>query len=87
MSSLINKRAVRKLALDLANDMYSNVNLPDSAVSSDGTRWNYTRVKASRKGKKYNQVSLAFIDHINAMVRVNVQEYIKKNKPTGSTIK
>ena len=87
MSNLINKRAVRKVALDVANSMYSNVGLQDRVTDGDGKQWNYKRVNEMRTGNKYKQVSASFLDHIEAMVRVNVKEYIKKSKLTGSTVK
>lgn len=87
MSNLINKRAVRSLALSIANDMYGNTCLPDTATGEGGRVWNYTRCKQSMSGKKYKQVSANFLEHINQLVRVNVQEYIKKMQDKGSTIK
>ena len=37
--------------------------------------------------KKYKQVSASFLEHINSLVRVNVENYIKKNPPRGATVK
>jgi hypothetical protein len=87
MSSLINKRAVRKLALTLANDIHGQLHLPDKTVDNDGRTWTFKNAKKQMDGKKYSQVSTIFLEHINSMVRVNVEEYIKNMKTTGSTIK
>lgn len=87
MSNLINKRAVRKLALTLANDMHANLSLPDNITDGDGRTWDFTGAKKEMKGKKYTQVSASFLNHIDSLVRVNAEEYIKKMRTTGSTIK
>lgn len=87
MSNLINKRAVRALALSIANDMYGEITLPDNDTSSDGKVWKYTRAKSNMSGKKYKQVSAKFLEHIDSLVRVNVQQYIKKMQDRGTTIK
>lgn len=87
MSNLINKRAVRQLALTIANDLYGSIQLPDKSPGIDGKVWDYTRAKENMSGRKYRQVSSKFIEHINNMVRVNVQEYIKNMQDKGSTIK
>mgnify|MGYP006106339681 CR=1 FL=1 len=87
MSNLINRSAVRKLALVIANDLHSGSILPDNITDGDGRNWDFTGAKKEMKGKKYTQVSASFIDHINSLVRVNVEEYIKKMRNTGSTVK
>lgn len=87
MSNLINKRAVRQLALTVANDMYGGSHLPDTSTDSQGKVWSYKRTKKLSSGKKYRQVSASFLDHIESMVRVNVQDYIKKMQDKGSTVK
>ena len=87
MSNLINKRAVRKLALDIANDMYGQLHLPDKSVDPSGRTWNFTGAKKQMKGKKYKQVSASFLEHINSLVRVNVENHIKNMQSTGSTVK
>jgi len=87
MSNLINKRAVRKLALSIANDMYPTTAMPDEYVDNDGRKWNYSRAMKASTNKKFKQVSGAFLEHINSLVRVQVESHIKKNPPRGATIK
>tara|TARA_R110002167_G_scaffold9579_21_gene44372 strand:+ start:1310 stop:1573 length:264 start_codon:yes stop_codon:yes gene_type:complete len=87
MNNLINKRAVRKLALDLANDRHPIEDLKDIYVDSEGRKWDYARALASSNTKKYKQVSASFIEHINSLVRVNVEQHIKKMTGKGSTVK
>ena len=87
MSNLINKRAVRKLALTIANDMYNNTTLPDTTTDSTGRVWDYRRTKNVTTTKKYRQVSASFLDHIESMVRVNMKEYIRAMPDKGSTVK
>lgn len=87
MSNLINKRAVRQLALTIANDIHGQLHLPDVSVDHDGRAWDFSGAKKQMHGKKYKQVSASFLEHINSMVRVNVEEHIKKMRATGSTVK
>ena len=87
MSNLINKRAVRKLALTIANEIHPKKNMADEYVDSSGKTWNYGRALRSSANKKYKQVSISFLEHINSLVRVEVEKYIKKNPPRGATIK
>lgn len=87
MSNLINKRAVRKLALTLANDKHAPEELQDIYVDSEGRKWDYSRALASTNTKKYKQVSASFLEHINSLVRVNVEQHIKNLSGKGSTVK
>ncbi len=87
MSNLINKRAVRRLALTIANELHPQDNLPKDYTDSTGKVWTYARASSMSKSKKYKQVSAAFLDHINGLVRVNVENYIKKMPNKGSTVK
>lgn len=87
MSNLINKRAVRKLALEIANAQYPCESLPDTQTDTNGRVWTYKRCKESFTNKKYKQVSSKFLEHIETMVRVNMKQYIEKMDGKGSTIK
>tara|TARA_R110000824_G_scaffold245720_4_gene434830 strand:+ start:3043 stop:3312 length:270 start_codon:yes stop_codon:yes gene_type:complete len=87
MNNLINRRAVRKLALVIANEMHPQKTMSDEYVDASGRTWNYGRALASSANKKYKQVSISFLEHINGMVRVEVEKYIKKNPPRGATVK
>jgi hypothetical protein len=86
MSNLINKQAVRKLALMVANDKYSTSGLPDIVEGAERT-WDWTRAKKAKPYKKYRQVSLSFLEEINTSVRLLVQERINKLDGKGTTIK
>jgi len=85
--SYINKRAVRALALKIANNKYPLDEMPDQRVDSDGRVWNYARANKNRTKKRYTQVSAKFLEHVDLMVRNNVQSYIDKMPNKGSTIK
>lgn len=87
MSNLINKRAVRKLALDIANNLHPQEGIPDTYTDSNGRVWNYSGAKKHASNKRYKQVSASFLDHINSLVRVNVEQFVKKMPNKGSTIK
>lgn len=85
--SYINKRAVRKLALDMANSKYPLDEMPDKVVDSNGRLWNYSGAKSKRVSKRYKQVSSKFLEHIDLMVFNNVKSYIEKMPNKGSTVK
>ena len=85
--SYINKRAVRKLALDMANSKFPMDDMPDEHVDSTGKVWNYAGAKKHRIARRYKQVSTKFLDYIDLMVRNNVQQHIEKMDNKGSTVK
>jgi len=87
MSNLINKQAVRRLALIIANEKHTDVGLPDSYADATGRQWNYTGAKKSYRGRKYRQVSAAFLEHMDSLVKVSISNYIDKMDNNGSTIK
>ena len=87
MSNLINKRAVRAFALKVANSKYPAPELPDRYVDSTGREWDYTGAKKHGKKRRYTQVSGDFMQHIESLLRANIQAHIEKMDPKGSTIK
>ena len=85
--SYINKRAVRKLALDMANSKYPLDEMPDQHIDADGRVWNYAGAKKNRTTKRFKQVSTKFLEHIDLMVLNNVKSHIEKMPNKGSTVK
>ncbi len=81
--SLINKKAVKKFALDAANIRFAK-KLPKRTVDSQGREWNWSRCG---KTKRFSQVSKAFMDDVEAKVRNMITEHIKKHPSVGKTIR
>lgn len=75
------------MALTMANDRFSNSSLPDVLSDSSGREWNWTNAKKAKPYKKYRQVSISFIDNLNAEVRNLIKSKIDKLDGTGSTVK
>ena len=84
--SLINKRAVRKLALQLANAKYPKDSI-DNCVDSQGRQWDYSRAQELSKKKRFSQVSSTFLDQVEAQVRVAVQKRVDAMSKAGKTVK
>lgn len=84
--SLINKRAVRKLALSLANAKYPKDSIQNT-VDSQGRQWDYSRAQELSKKQRFTQVSSTFLDQIEAQVRVAVQKRIDAMTKAGKTVK
>ena len=87
MSSLINKRAVRALALKVANSNHRATELPDTYVDSTGRQWDYTGAKKHSKKQRYTQVSSSFMEHIESLIRANIIAHVNKMDPKGHTVK
>lgn len=85
--SLINKRAVRKLAMTIANEKYANKPPLTTAVDSTGRQWSYERALSLSTRKKYTQVSEEFFEMIEESVRNTIQDHLAKEPPIGKTIK
>ena len=83
--SLINKKAVKKFTLNIANDRFS-ANLPKRMVDGQGREWNLSRCGQSAS-KRFTQVSQSFVDDIEAKVRNLIAEHIKKHPSIGKTIR
>ena len=84
--SLINKRAVRKLALDLANAKYPKDQIKN-CVDSTGRQWDYSRAQELSKKRRFSQVSSSFMDQIEAQIRVIITARIDAMPKSGKTVK
>ena len=84
---LINKQAVRRIALIMANEKFSDSSLPDVLTDSSGREWNWSNVKKVKPYRKYRQVSVNFIENINAEVRNIIKSKIDGLDGKGSTVK
>lgn len=85
MKRLINKIATRKFVLQVANDHASQQPLPDKSVDSNGRTWHYSRCGSNLK--KFNSVSIDFIESLDSDFRRMIVDKLKKNPPTGKTVK
>jgi hypothetical protein len=84
MRRLVNKVALRKYALEIANDVDMNI-MPAGYVDSVGRQWDYGR--CFDNVKRYTSVSVDFYDVIDTQVKKMVIDHIKKNPPRGKTVR
>jgi len=85
--SLINKRAVRKIILNLANSKYSDYGLHDNAIDSTGKEWDYSRANTLRKNKKFTQVTQKLLDGLDVYLRIHIESHLDNNPQSGKTVK
>lgn len=87
-TSLINKTRVKRRCLQIANEVYDNLDTaPATRVGADGKQWDMTRARAARTKGKFTQVSQSLLDELDHEVRKLIYTRVTKHPQSGKTVK